>query len=96
MLAVRGKLDTVRKIPGLWTDSSGWIRLAVDVWLLHLGVENLEAILGVGNEELAMVDWVSYSGDWLDLWGNINIDHRKIASHSFEQSSLQAYLTQSR
>ncbi|KAL8856887.1 MAG: hypothetical protein Q9178_006476 [Gyalolechia marmorata] len=55
MLAVRGKLDTVRRIPGLWNEWSGWIRPAVDAWLLDMGVENLEALIGVGNEEIAMV-----------------------------------------
>lgn len=60
ILAVRGKLDTVRRIPGLWTES-GWIRPAVDAWLLSLGVENLEAFIGVGNEEIEMIPFVSYS-----------------------------------
>ena len=59
ILAVRGKLDTVRRIPGLWTELSGWIRPAVDEWLLSLGVENLEAFIGVGNEEIAMIPLVS-------------------------------------
>ena len=59
MLAVRGKLDAVRRVPGLWTESSGWIRPAVDAWLLQLGVENLQAFVGAGDEEIAMIPMVS-------------------------------------
>ncbi|KAL8789531.1 MAG: hypothetical protein Q9213_001144 [Squamulea squamosa] len=47
MLAVRGKLDQIRKIPGLWDDISGWDQAAVDQWLVDLGVENLRALVEV-------------------------------------------------
>lgn len=58
MLAVRGKLDQIRKIPGLWNETNGWDRAAVDTWLVRQGVDNLEALVGVGYEEIGLVPQV--------------------------------------
>ena len=58
MLAIRGKLDQIRKIPGLWKDVGGWDRTAVDAWLVGLGIHNLEAMVRVGKAEIDMVPQV--------------------------------------
>ncbi|KAL9009165.1 MAG: hypothetical protein Q9173_005784 [Seirophora scorigena] len=55
MLAVRGKLDKIRKIPSLWDEVHGWDRNAVDTWLLSLGVDNLEALVRVRIEDLQSI-----------------------------------------
>lgn len=59
MLAVRGKLDQVRKTQGLWDEMSGWNLTEVDKWLMALEVEDLSSLVAVGKEELDVIPPVS-------------------------------------
>ena len=59
LLAVRGKLYTVRQNSDLWSEASGWNRGAVDSWLLDLETKSLQDLVAVGEVELSMVPKVS-------------------------------------
>jgi len=58
-LSIRNKLDDIRKIDSLWDEAEGWNIAAVDEWLVALGIENLQALVGVGYEELDQIPEVS-------------------------------------
>lgn len=52
---VEGRLEDIRRIPGLWDRQLGWNRPVVDEWLVGIQKGNLRALVGVGFEELQMV-----------------------------------------
>ena len=58
-LSIRNKLDDIRKIDDLWSETKGWNITAVDEWLVALDVENLHALVEAGYEELQLVPEVS-------------------------------------
>ena len=55
VIAVRNQLDDIRQITGLWDEQTGRDIVAVDAWLVNLGVPNLGALTEVGREEFLSV-----------------------------------------
>ena len=54
-VAVRTKLDDIRKIGNLWHHQTGWNLKAVDEYLEGLHVSDLDALKNVGEKELTLI-----------------------------------------
>ena len=56
--SIRGKLDGIRSIGGLWSGKEGWNIGAVDRWLVDLDVPSLRTILSCGLKEVSLIPLV--------------------------------------
>ena len=79
LFSIRGKLDQVRTIPGLWSNN-GWNLEAVDTWIAGLEISDLQAAITVGYDEMTCVPLVSL-GRGLFYLGTLTVRPRQAARH---------------